>query len=333
VAAGAPTHRAARGAPRGRSPWREWLSSYAFIVPNLLGFLSFTLVPVIASLCLSFVRWDVIRPIGTAEYVGLDNFRRLLGFRVVDGLVVARDAEFWQYAYNTVFFMLSIPAIIIGALLCALLMNQKLRGIVAYRTVYFLPTICPAIAVCLLWQWILNSQWGLLNQGLLVPAIRWVNGLLGTGLAAPEWLTDPRWAKPALMLMGVWSGIGGTNCILYLAGLQGIPQELYEAADIDGATWLHKLRHITWPMLAPTTFFITTMSVIGGFQGGFMSAYIMTQGGPAGATTTIVYYIYNQGFRFLRMGYAAAIAWVLFAAVLAITLLTWRYGGRRVHYD
>jgi len=316
-----------------RPPWRDWLTSYAFILPNFLGFLAFTLLPVLASLCLSFVEWDVIRPIGTAAFVGLDNYTDLLGTQEHNNGVAANDPRFWQYVYNTVFFMLNIPIVIFGALACALLMNQRIRGIVAYRTVYFLPTICPLIAVCLLWQWILNSQWGLLNQGLVVPVLNWLNDMLGTHMQAPQWLTDPRTAKPALMLMGVWGAIGGANCILYLAGLQGIPKELYEAADIDGAGWWHKLRHITWPMLAPTTFFITVMSVIGGFQGGFMAAYIMTQGGPAGSTTTIVYYIYNQGFRFFRMGYAAAIAWVLFAVILAITLLTWRYGGRRVHYD
>ncbi len=330
--AGGVERTAAADRPRGRrAQWADWLGSQVFILPNFLGFLTFTLLPVLASLCLSFVKWDVVRPVNTAQFVGLGNFKHLLGFHLENGLIVANDTEFWYYVYNTLFLMLGIPVSIFSSLFLALVMNQRLRGIVFYRAVFFLPTVCPAIAVCLLWQWIYNGEWGLLNQAL-APVYNFVNSLFGTHWRPPQWLTNPQTAKPAFILLGLWAGIGGYNCILYLAGLQQIPQELYEAADLDGANWWHKLRHVTWPMLSPTTFFIAIMSVIHGFQGGFTTAYIMTQGGPAGATTTIVYYIYNQGFRYFHMGYAASIAWVLFVVVFVATLINWKYGGRRVTY-
>lgn len=310
-----------RARPRSTAArWRDWLTSYAFIAPNFVGFLIFTLVPVIAALALSFHRWDVVRPVSSAEFVGLSNFAKLLGFKVQDGMVVARDERFWQYLYNTIFLMLGIPVGMAGSLLLALVLNQKLRGMVAYRSIYFLPAILPAVPVCLLWQWVLNSQWGLLNA-----ALRRTIGV------SPAWLESPSLAKVAFIVMGLWAGLGGYNCLLYLAGLQGIPKELYEAAELDGAGWWRRLRHVTIPLLGPTTFFIAIMSIIGGFQGGFTQAYLMTKGGPAGSTTTLMYFIYQNGFEWFRMGYAAAIAWVLFLLVFGFTLITYRHGGRRVH--
>jgi len=302
------------------SRWKNWLGSYAFIAPNFLGFLVFVLLPVVAALVLSAYQWDVVRPVGTAKSVGLANFAKLVGFKVQNGLIVASDERFWQYLYNTIFLMIGIPIGMAGSLFLAIVLNQKLRGMTSYRSVYFLPSILPAVPVCLLWQWLLNSQWGLLNA-----AIRPLTG------ASPAWLDNPLLAKPAFMIMGIWGGIGGYNCLLYLAGLQGIPKDLYDAAEIDGAGWWHRLRHVTLPLLGPTTFFISIMSIIGGFQGGFTQAFLMTQGGPAGSTTTLMYFIYQNGFQWFKMGYAAAIAWVLFLLVFGFTLITYKHGGKRVH--
>jgi len=184
------------------------------------------------------------------------------------------------------------------------------------------PTICHPVAVCLLWRWIYNAEYGLLNGFLYRLGVH----------DAPAWLNDPHWAKPALIIMTLWAAVGGYNCILYLAGLQNIPLELYEAAEMDGAGWWHRLRYITWPMLAPTTFFIFVMSVIAGFQGSFTQVYILTKGGPAGATTTLIYYIYQNAFNWFKMGYAAAIAWILFVVIFTATMLNWRLGNRQATF-
>lgn len=299
------------------------MSGYAFLLPNILGFLTFTLLPVLASLLLAFFRWDAITNISQAHFVGLGNFVDVLGFhRDAVGRLVANDARFWYYASNTLVLMLSIPIGMALSLGAALLLNQRLRGIVAYRTIFFLPTVCHPIALCLLWRWIYNADYGLLNGFLLRLGMH----------DPPAWLNDPHWAKPALIVMALWAGVGGYNCILYLAGLQGIPVELYEAADMDGASSWHRLRYITWPMLAPTTFFIFVMSIIAGFQGSFTQVYILTKGGPAGATTTIIYYIYQNAFNWFKMGYAAAIAWILFVVIFVATMLNWRYGNRQATF-
>ncbi|HUK82234.1 MAG TPA: sugar ABC transporter permease [Verrucomicrobiae bacterium] len=286
---------------------RMALAGYLFLLPNLLGFLVFTSLPVLASLALSFFDWDLFTP---PRFVGLHNYAKLMS-----------DHAFWYYAFNTVFLMLAIPVNMMGALFLAVVMNRKLRGIVVFRTIYFVPTIVTGVGTYLLWRWIFNPDYGLINTMLHA-----------VGIEGPKWLQSIAWAKPALMLMGFWTAVGGNNMILYLAALQGVSPELYEAADIDGANKWQKFWRITWPMVSPTTFFILTMSLIGGFQGGFEQAMVMTGGGPAGATTTISYYIYNHAFLWNHMGYASAIAWVLFAVVLETTLLNWRFGGRVVHY-
>ena len=262
------------------------------------------------------------------RFIGFANFARLLGFSREAGRLVANDAEFWRYLGNTLFLMLGIPLSIFGSLLLALLLNQRLRGITLFRTIYFLPTVSSAVAICIVWKWIFHQQpneVGLLNSFLM-----------SIGLAhPPDWLSSLVWAKPAFIIMVLWLGVGGYNCVLYLAGLQGIPQELYEAADLDGAGSWARLRHITWPLLSPTTFFVVTMSIISGLQGSFLftAAFLMTAGGPAGATTTLMLYIYNYAIAWHQLGYAAAIAAVLFALVFGFTLINWRYGQRLVHYQ
>lgn len=304
---------------------REAIGGYLFIMPNFLGFLIFTSLPVIASLVLSFYKWDVITPWQDAEFAGLSNFVKLLGFhKEVDGGWVANDPNFWYFLYNTAYLMLGIPFTMAASLCLALIMNKKIKGIVAFRTVYFLPSICAGVALYMLWRWIYNPDFGLFNT-----ILRAVSGDLISG---PQWLNSIAWAKPALVIMNVWTYMGGYNMILYLAALQGIHPELYEAADIDGANGWQKFWNVTWPMLTPTTFFIFIMSVIAGFQGGFEAAYVMTGGGPAGSTTTIDYYIFNNAYVWFKMGYAAAIAWILFAIIFVVTLFNWKYGGKVVHY-
>jgi len=296
----------------------ETLAGFLFITPNFLGFLLFTSLPVLASLVLAFVHWDILTP---PKFAGLQNFINLLGCHQEEGRIVANDPLFWKYCGNTAFLMVAIPINMACSLALALAMNQKLKGIVIFRTIYFLPTIAAGVALCMLWRWIYNPDFGLLNTLLAKIHVK-----------GPDWLSSTAWAKPALILMGIWTGMGGRNMILYLAALQGVPGQLYEAAAIDGATPWQKFWNITFPMISPTTFFIFVMSVISGFQGGFQAAYIMTGGGPAGATTTIQYYIYNNAFQWFKMGYAASIAWFLFIIVLIVTLFNWRYGGRVVNY-
>jgi multiple sugar transport system permease protein len=306
---------------RARSRWKslDLASCFAFLAPNFVGFLAFTLFPLLACLALSFTRWNLA---GRPTFIGFENFVSLLGFHREGERLAANDAQFYRYLWNTVYLMGGLPISIIFSLLFALLLNQRLRGVVFFRTLFFLPAVCSAVATALLWKWIFEPDFGLLNSFLRAA---------GVG-APPAWLADPAWAKPALIIMAVWMTAGGTNCVLYLAGLQGIPQEYYEAAELDGAGWWSKLRHITWPMLSPTTFFIVVMSVIAGFQGGFIAAFMMTDGGPAGATTTIMFYIYQRAFRWFEMGYASAVAVFLFALILGLTLLNWRIGQRLVHY-
>lgn len=301
------------------------LAAYLFLLPNFVGFLIFTSIPVLASLALSFVKWDMLT--WPPNFIGLGNFVKLLGFQLGPGNLIANDPLFWKYLGNTLFLMMVIPLEIFGALILAMAMNQKIKGMVAYRTIYFLPTITSGVAICILWIWIYNTEFGLLNT-----IITRLGEFLHIPLQGINWLTSTKWAKPSLMMMGLWVMIGGYNMILYLAALQGIPRVLYDAADIDGASGWQKFWNITWPMISPTTFFIAIMATIGGFQGGFMQAYIMTRGGPAGATTTLEYYIFNNLFSWQHAGYAASIAWFLFIVIFIITFINWKFGGKLVHY-
>lgn len=194
-------------------------------------------------------------------------------------------------------------------------------NVVAFRTLFYLPTFTAGVALMILWKALYNPQTGPIDLALAA-----VIHALGLHASPPQWLSDVAWAKPALILMGVWTGIGGTNMLLYLAGLSNVPPELLDAAQVDGAGRWNQFRHVLWPQLTPTTFFITIMALIGGLQGGFEQARVMTQGGPAGSTTTLSYYIYNKAFQDLDMGYAAAISWVLFAIVFVATVLNWQFG-------
>lgn len=293
---------------------KEMLAAYAFLAPNLIGFLVFTSTPVLVSLGLSFMKWDLLS--GPPEFIGFANFNELI-----------RDPFFWKYCWNTIYLMASIPIGMAGSLILALALNQKLKGTVFFRTVYFLPTICSGVAIFMLWRLLYNPNFGMFNM-----MISQFGEMIGLKLQGPNWLTDEAWAKPAFIIMSVWQSIGGYNMILYLAALQGVPHDLYDAAEVDGANSWQKFWAVTWPQISPTTFFIAIMSLIGGFQAGFDQAYMMTGGGPAGSTTTIIYYIWSKGFTWFQMGYAAAISWMLFLIIFIVTLLKWRFYGSSVHY-
>lgn len=302
-----------------------------FLLPNLLGFLIFMAGPVIFSLGASFTNWNLQHTV-PFRFTGLENLRTLW-----------HDDLFWNYLANTIYMMLGLPFAIAGALALALLLNQKVRGLTVYRTLFYIPSFTSGVALMLLWKELLNPDFGPINQ-VISHVLQWLHL---TNVHPPAWLQSTQnlvglgvegvhfaWqqfglgAKDALNMMGIWTAIGGTNMLLYLAALTGISAELYEAASIDGAGKWRQFLAVTWPQLMPTTFFIVIMSIIGGLQGGFEQARIMTQGGPAGSTITLAYYIYIKAFEQFAMGYASTIAWVLFVMIFAMTILGWRFGGK-----
>lgn len=288
---------------------KKWYA-YLFLLPNFTGFLIFTFFPVFASFGLSFCEWDILGP---PKFVGLGNFVKLM-----------QDRDFWYFLYNTLFFMMGIPISIAGSLFLAIVLNRKLRLERVFRFIFYLPTITAGVAIFFLWMWLYNNEAGLINTFL-----RQIFSVLPFHLSPPNWLGSTFWSKPALMIMRFWITWGGVNMILYIAGLCAIDPQLYEAAELDGAGAWKQFLHVTWPMLRPTTFFIVIMSIIQGFQGGFEMAYIMTEGGPAGSTTTLGYYIFNNAYRWFHMGYAASISWVLFIIILIITIIQWKFVGDR----
>lgn len=286
---------------------REALEFYIGISPWLVGFLLFTGGPILASFVLSFTEWRLLSP---PKWVGLTNYAELL---TKDK---AASTAFYNTAYYTAF---SVPLGIVVSLGVALLLNQKVRGANVFRTLFYLPTVTSGVAMALLWVWMLNPEFGLLNLALS-----------GLGIQGPAWLQDPAWAKPALVLMSFW-GIGA-SMVIFLAGLQGVPEHLYDAAKIDGANQWREFWHITLPMLTPTLFFVLVTSIIGSFQT-FTNVYVMTKGGPGWSTLMVGLYIYNSAFEFLKMGYAASLSWILFAVILALTLLQLLGARRWVYYE
>ncbi len=292
--------------PRGRRFWRG-VEPYLYLLPTLLGLLLFSAGSVIASFLISFTRWPVVTP---PEWTGLQNYRDLLA-----------SPLFWQVFWNTLLYvLLAVPLSLGSALAAALLVNQKLRGVRFFRTVYFLPVVSSMVAVALVWSYMYNPEYGLLNALL--------QGFFG--IRGPAWLADARWAMLAMVLVTVWKGLGYTM-VIFLAGLQNIPEELYEAAALDGVGPLRKFWRITLPMLSPTLFFALVITLIGSFQV-FEQTYMLTRGGPANATMTLSYYIYQHAFQFFHMGYAAAMSYVLFAFLFVVTLAQFRLQRRWVFY-
>lgn len=280
---------------------------WLFISPWVIGFLVFTAGPMVTSFWLSLHKYDL----HSMEFVGAENYRRLL---FVDPL-------FWKALTNTLkYAIFSVPLGIAGSLAIAVLLNQKVRGIPVFRTLFYLPSLVPAVASALLWQWIFNADNGILNLGL-----GWF------GLPAVQWLQDENWALPAFIIMSLW-GIGGGRMVIFLAGLQGISDTYYEAARIDGASPIQQFRNVTLPLLSPVMFFNLILGLIGSFQV-FTTAYIMTGGGPNNSTLFYALYLFRNAFEYFKLGKASALAWILFVILLGLTLIQFRLSKRWVFYE
>lgn len=291
---------------------RRWVDrpefwGFLFVTPWLLGFLIFTAGPMLASLYLSLTKYDL----ANMEFVGMENYRRLL----------FKDELFWKSLRVTVLYALfTVPLGIAGSLSLALLLNQKVRGQRIFRTLFYLPSLVPAVASAILWQWIFNADNGLLNSGLAL-----------FGLPNIEWLQDERYTLGAFVLMSLW-GIGGGRMVIFLAGLQGISETYYEAARIDGASPAQQFRSVTLPLLSPVMFFNLILGVIGAFQV-FTSSYVMTGGGPNNASLFYALYLFRNAFEQFKLGKASAMAWILFVILLLLTLVQFWGSKRWVHYE
>jgi multiple sugar transport system permease protein len=292
-------------------PQREEIMAYILISPWIIGFLWFTLGPMLTSLGLSFTETDLF----TSEFVGFANYERLLSTDVTLSL-------FWKSLYNTAYYVfLSIPLTMIVGFVIALLLNQNIRGQSVYRILYYLPSVIPGIASALLWLWLFNPEFGVIN---------WLLSLVG--IAGPRWLYDTETAKLALVIMSLWTA--GGNMLVFLAGLQGIPTQLYEAATIDGANAWRRFIHVTLPMISPTLFFVLITNIIQSFQI-FTTVYVVSdgKGGPANSTMMYVLWLYLLAFRQFRMGFASALAWVFFIIIMLFTVLIFRSSSAWVYYE
>ena len=296
-------------------PARRWRidqqnEAYLFLLPSLAGFLIFVILPMVASLFLSF---GELKLNGDFTWLGIANYREMLHYNI-----------FWQTVGNTVYFMVTIvPLQLVFGLMLAIGLNQSIRGRLVYRLIYFMPVVTTIVAAAIVFQLLLNKDFGPIS------GIFW-----RLGMTPPNFLGDPDWQKPAVVLLTLWKNTGFTM-VIYLAALQGVPQELYDAANVDGATAWQRFRNVTMPLISPTTFFLFVLQMIGAFQL-FTEAYVMTRGSsgtPAQATMTVVYYIYQNAFSYNRMGKAAAVAWFLFLFIFLFTLIQTRMQRRWVYYE
>lgn len=285
---------------------RRILNGYIFISPFILGFILWFLIPALVAAYLTFHRWNLISP---PQFVGLANIERLF----MDPLLPQSLKATFLYT------VLSVPLGLVLSFFLALLINTKVRGIALFRTIYYLPSIVPAVANALLWAWMFNTEFGLINVV--------VRGLGGSKIA---WLQEPSWAIPAFVLLSLW-GVGG-SMIIFLAGLQGIPEIYYEAAEIDGAGRMEKMLYVTLPLMSPIIFFNLVIGFINSFQV-FVIGYLVTNGGPQNSTLFLVLYIYRTAFQSQNMGYAATLSWLLFFILLALSFVVFRYVGRRIYYE
>ncbi len=285
---------------------RKAIAGYLFISPFILGFFLFFILPALTAVYLVVMRWNLI---AEPRFVGLDNVEYLFS-----------DKLFWQsLKVTSIYTFASVPLGLVLSFVLALLINTKIRGIAVFRTIYYLPSIVPAVANAVLWAWIFNTEFGLLNVILR-----------GIGLSRVKWLQEPETALLAIIIMSLWGA--GSAMIVFLAGLQGIPDIYYEAADIDGAGHWQKLRYITIPVMTPVIFFNLIMGLIGSFQV-FTAGFLITDGGPQNGTLFLVLYIYRNAFEYLNMGYAAVLSWVLFGIIAVFTFLIFKYFGRQVYYE
>jgi len=293
---------------------KEAFSAYLFVLPFILSMIFIVGGPIIAALVLSFCKWDIFTP---AQFVGLDNYEKIF----------FDDPRFWHALWNTAYYTaLSVPIGMVLSIAVAILMNQKVKGITVYRTLFYLPSVIgSSVAVAVLWKWIFNSDSGLMNYLIS----------FSTGIPiseCPKWLASEVWSKPALIIVSLW-GVGG-GMIIYLAGLQGIPTALYEASEIDGANRWQQFWTVTLPGLSPVIFFQLIISIVNSFQV-FTQIYVMTDGlgGPADSTLMMVIYIYQKGFKYYQMGYASALALILFMVILAVTWIQQKYADKWVYYE
>jgi multiple sugar transport system permease protein len=307
----------------GTAARREARTAYLFLSPGLALFFLFVLIPVAAAFYLSLCRYDIIH---APAWIGVKNYARI-------GKDLASQGVFYLSLRNTAQYAIgTIPVGMALALSLALLVNASLRGVTLYRTTYYLPVVTSLVAVSMVWMWLYDPSYGLLNYGIDLLSRAASLALRREVVIAPQaWLGDPGQAMAAIVVMSIWKGLG-YNMVIYLAGLQGIPDHLYEAAIIDGATRWQRFRSITWPLLKPTTAFILVVSVIGASQV-FAQVYVMTNGGPNNATTTIVHQIFQNAFSFMKMGYASAMAFVLFGIIFIMSLINLRLlRGGEVEY-
>ncbi|HOJ88968.1 MAG TPA: sugar ABC transporter permease [Pseudothermotoga sp.] len=288
---------------------KETAAAWFFLLPGFIGFCIFVFGAVVISLGLSFLEWDMLTQ---PKFVGLQNYLRL----------ITQDKTFHLVLKNTVIFVLgTVPARLFLGLIFALALVRNIPARAFFRAAIFLPVIIPTVAAAMVFRWIFNADFGLLNEFLY-----------NVGISnLPRWLSQPKWALMAIIILSVWKDVGFST-VLFMAGLQGIPSSLYEAAWLDGANRWKSFVHITLPLLSPTTFFVIVINVISSFQI-FDQAYVLTGGGPGNATNTIVYYIYNNAFQWFRMGYASAVAWLLFAIIFIATFIQFRYQKKWVYYE
>ena len=299
----------ATAARRGlRLSQRKALLGYLYISPFLLGFLLFVLGPAIASAYFSFTQYQILSP---PRFAGLANYSR----------IATGDPLFWKSLGNTLYYAgIAVPLSLLGSLGCAILLNQSIKARALFRTFFFLPSITPVVATTLLWVWILNPDFGLLNYSLSL-----------IGVQGPKWLGSTEWSKPAMILIHLWGAVGGGAMIIFLAGLQSVPHELHESAAIDGANVWHRFWNITIPMLTPTIFLNLVLGLIAGLRV-FTIAFVATDGGPANSTLFYLLHLFNNAFRFLEMGYASALAWIFTILVLVLTVIQFRLSRRWVYY-
>lgn len=281
-----------------------------FLLPSMVGLLVFCLLPMIASVFYSFMEYDILRPLSEAKFVGLDNYKALFS-----------DAEIGKTLWhNLQYLLMYVPAIMITSMIIAMLLNKDFKGRNIYRIIFYTPVITSWVASAVVWRWILSGKFGYINQALEL-----------VGIHGPAWLSNPKWAMTGIVIVAIWKDTG-YYALFFLAALKSLDKAYYEAAQIDGARWYQRLFKITLPMISPTIFLVLTYNIIAGFQV-FDSVQIMTNGGPAGATTVMVERIYNYGFHRYRMGYAAAWSWVLFAIILVATLIQFKMQRKWVNYD